>query len=163
MTRHRVRKNTALGLAAFVAVLGFWLGEGGSPPWAVVPIVSTFVAALAIAAAVPGRLWAKVIAGVVSFALCAVALFLGWVSFTYAFDECVEKGEEVRAQLNEYQKKKGRFPERLGQLEGFRLCGRILRPTVLEYERRENGYVLSFEDWLVEHTATESKPFLASK
>ena len=161
--RHWVKRNVALSLAAVVVVFGFWLGEGESPPWAAVPVVSAFVGAFAVAVAVPGKLWVKSIGGVGTFALYAVALFLGWLSFTSAFGECVEKGEEVRAQLSEHQKKEGQFPERLGQLQGFKLCGRILRPTLLEYERTRNGYVLSFRDWLVEHSATESEPFMAHK
>lgn len=158
-----MRRNVAFGLAAVVVVFGFWLGEGGSPPWAVVPIVSAFVAAFAVAVVVPGKLWVKSVGGVGAFALYAVALFLGWLSFTSAFGECVEKGEEVRAQLSEYHKKDGQFPERLGQLKGLHLCERILRPTLLEYEKTKNGYVLSFRDWLVEHEATESEPFIAHK
>ena len=158
-----MRRNIALGLAAVVVAFGFWLGEGGSPPWSAVPVVSTFVAAFMVAAVVPGKLWVKSVGGIGAFALYAGALFLGGFSFTSAFGECVAKGEEVRAQLSEYSKKEGQFPERLGQLEGFKLCGRILRPTLLEYEKTKNGYALSFRDWLVEHKATESDSFMAHK
>ena len=158
-----MRRNIAFCIAAVVVAVGFWLGEGGSPPWAVVPVVSVFVAAFAVAVAAPGKLWVKSVGGVGAFVLYAGALFLGWLSFTSAFGECVEKGEEVRVLLSQYQKKEGRYPERLSQLEGFRLCGRILRPTVLEYEKTKSGYVLSFKDWLVEHKATESDPFMAHK
>jgi hypothetical protein len=83
--RHRVRRNIAFGLAVLVVVFGFWLGEGGSPPWAVVPVVSAFVAAFAVAVVVPGKLWVKSVGGVGGFALYAGALFLGWLSFTSAF------------------------------------------------------------------------------
>jgi len=165
--RHGRKKFSPLlflfGLAAVVVVFGFWLGEGGSPPWAIVPVVSAFVAAFAVAALVHGKLWVKSIGAIAVFALYAVALFLGWISFTDAFRECVEKGEEVRAQLREYHQKEGQFPERLSQLKGFQLCDRILRPTLLEYEKTKSGYVLSFHDWLVEHKATESEPFMAHK
>jgi len=158
-----VRRNIALGLAAVVVGFGFWIAEGGSPPWAAVPVVSAFVGALAVAVVVPGKLWVKSVGGLGAFVFYAVALFLGWLSFMSAFGECVEKGEEVRAQLSEYHKKEGRFPERLGQLKGFKLCGRILRPTLLEYEKTGDGYVLSFRDWLVELKATETEPFMAHK
>jgi hypothetical protein len=158
-----VRRNIALGLAVVVAVLGFWVGEGGSPPWALVPVVGAFVAALVVAVVVPGKLWVRLVGGVGVFALFVVALFLGWLSFTLAFGECLEKGEEVRALLDQFQKKEGRYPERLSQLERFGLCGRILRPTILEYEKTNGGYVLSFKDWLVEHTATEANAFMGKK
>jgi len=158
-----VRRNNALGLAVAVVVFGFWLGEGGSPPWAVVPVVGAFVAALAVAFVAPGKLWVKSVGGAAAFALYAVALFLGSLSFNHAFGECVEKSEEVRALLGNYHKREGRFPERLGQLKGFSLCERIIRPTVLDYKKTENRYLLSFKDWLVEHKATESEPFMAHK
>ena len=158
-----MRRHIALCLAVVVVVFGCWLGEGGSPAWAVVPIVGAFVAVLAVGVVAPGKVWVKAVSGVSAFALYAAALFLGGLSFTQAFGECVEKGEEVRSLLHQYQKKEGRFPERLTQLEAFRLCGRILRPTVLDYEKTESGYVLSFKDWLVEYKATESEPFMAHK
>ena len=158
-----MRRNAAFGLALLLALFGFWLGEGGSPLWAVAPIVSAFVAAVAVAVVVPGKLWVKSVGGIASFAVYATALFSGWLSFTHAFGECVERGDEVRVQLSEYYKKKNHYPERLRQLEGFSLCSRITRPTILEYERTKSGYVLSFKDWLVEHTATESEPFIAHK
>lgn len=156
-------RNITVGLSVVVVVFGLWLGEGGSPPWAVVPVASAFLVALAVAVAVPGKLWVKLVGGFGVFALYAAALFLGWLSFTHAFGECVEKGEEVRVQLSEYEKKNGQFPARLGQLKGVQMSGRIFRPTVLEYERTTNGYVLSFRDWLVEHRASESEPFMAHK
>jgi hypothetical protein len=126
-------------------------------------MASTLVAALVFAAFVPGKLWVKSVGGIVLLVFYAVALFSGWLSFTLAYGECVKRGEEVRVQLSKYYKEKSQFPERLSQLEGFGLCRRIIRPTVLEYERTKDGYVLSFKDWLVEHRATESMPFMAHK
>lgn len=158
-----MRRYVAVGLAILLSVFGFWLGEGGSPPWAAAPVVSTFVAALAVAFAVPGKLWVKSVGAAMSVFTYAGALLLGWLSFAHAFGECVDKGEEVRARLGEYHKKTNLFPERLGQLDGFSLCGRTLRPTILEYKRTGDGYVLSFKDWLVEHRATESEQFMAHK
>jgi len=75
----------------------------------------------------------------------------------------VDRGEEVRVQLSDYYQEENQYPERLSQLEGRILCVRIIRDTVLEYERAKGGYVLSFKDWLLEHTATESVPFMAQK
>jgi hypothetical protein len=158
-----MRRNIALGLTAVVVVFGFWLGEGGSPPWAAAPIVGAFVSAFAVAVVAPGKHWVKAVGGVGMLGLYAVALFLGWLSFTRAFGECIEKGEEVRVLLSEHQKKKGQFPESLSQLQGFGLCGRVLRPTLLEYKKTGNGYELSFKDWLVEYKANESEPFMAHK
>lgn len=158
-----MKRNIALGLVAAIAGFGFWLGEGGSPPWAAAPVIIAFVGAFAVAIIAPGEFWVKSVGGIGAFALYALALFLGWLSFASAFGECVEKGEEVRTQLNEYHKNEGQFPHRLGQLKAFKSCGRVLRPTLLEYEKTNNGYTLSFRDWLTHHKATESEPFMTYK
>jgi hypothetical protein len=92
-----------------------------------------------------------------------VSFFAGANSFDRAYSECVKRCEEVRVQLTEYRQNNNRYPDRLSELEGFKLCGRISRPTMLDYARTDGGYVLSFRDWLVEHRATESEPFMAHK
>jgi hypothetical protein len=130
-----VRRNLALALTVLFVVFAFWAGEGGSLPSAGLPATSTIVASIAIAIVVPGKLWVKSVGGFCALTLCAVALIFGYLSFASAFSECVEKGEEVRGKLNEFYQKQGHFPERLAHLEGAELCGRILRPTLLEYER----------------------------
>ena len=158
-----MKSKIAFALAGLFGALGFWFGEGTSPPWAVLPVVGSIIGCFAIAFVTPGKLWFKSLAGAGSLVLYVTALFVGSLSFDHAFNECVERGEEVRTQLSEYHQNKNQYPERLGQLEGFKLCVRIIRPTLLEYDKTKYGYVLSFKDWLVEHTATESVPFMAHK
>ena len=160
---YNIRKGLTLGSASLLIVFGFWLGEGGSPPWAVAPIASALLTTALVAILMPGKLWVKSIVGSVFLVLYAVAVFLGTLSFNRAYSECVERGEAVRVQLSAHYKKKSQFPERLNQLEGLVLCGGIIRPTILHYERTKEGYALSFQDWLVEYTATESEPFTAHK
>jgi len=152
-----------LGLVLFVIVFAFWHGEGGSPPWEIEPISGALIAAFTVAAVTRGSYSVRAIGGLVSFVLYAIAFLLGGQSFGHAYNECVEKGEVVRTQLATYRSREGHFPDRLNQLDEFDLGGRILRATVLEYERTEMGYTLSFRDWLVEHRATESEPFAAHK
>lgn len=161
--RFRIRSGLALGLTALLIVLGFWLGESGAPPWAPTLIATALLGAALVAVLTPGSLWTKPVIGIGFLVLYAVAFWLGSLSFNRAYNECVELGEAVRAQLSEYHKRKNQFPERLSQLEDFRLCELIIRPSVLRYERKMNGYVLSFKDWLVEHRATEAQPFQAHK
>lgn len=158
-----MRNNVALALAGLCCVFGFWLGEGASPPWVTLPVASGVSGCLAVGLIVTGKAWFKTLAAVGALAVYAMAFSLGWLSFNHAYDECVERGEEVRVQLSEYHQKRNEYPERLDQLEGFDLCARIVRPTVLEYGRTNGGYVLSFKDWLIEHTATEAAPFMAHK
>lgn len=158
-----MRRNVALAVVALFGTLGFWLGEGGSPPWAALPVGGGVFGCLAVALIVPGKPWCKALGGVAFLALYAIAFFFGSLSFSRAFNECVDRGEEVRVQLSDYYQEENQYPERLSQLEGRILCERIIRDTVLEYERAKGGYVLSFKDSLLEHTATESLPFMAQK
>lgn len=158
-----MRRNIALALTGLFVGFGLWLGEGPLPPWAELTIAAGAIGCLAVALTIPGKPWFKALGGVASLTLFGVAFFVGSLSFGRAFNECVEKGEEVRVQLREYFEKKNQYPERLSQLEGFGLCGRIIRPTVFEYKKTNDGYILSFRDWLVEHTATEAEPFMAYK
>src|SRR5207247_7303076 len=111
----------------------------------------------------PGTLWRRVLVGAAFLVLYAAAYFWGLQSFRRAFNECVERGEEVRSLLREHYQRKDQYPERLNELERSLPCGRIARPTVLEYKKTKGGYVLTFRDWLVEHSASESSAFLASK
>lgn len=161
--RFRIRNGLALGLAALLIVLGFWLGESGAPPWAATPIATALLGASLVTVVMPGRQLTKPVIGIGLLVLYAVAFWLGSLSFNQAYNECVEKGEAVRAQLSEYHKRKNQFPERLSQLEGLGLCRLVIRSSVLRYERTKDGYALSFKDWLVEHSATEAQPFQAHK
>jgi hypothetical protein len=153
----------ALVTAGLFGVCGYWFGEGALLARGELPVVGGVIACLVVTALVPGRWPLKVFAGVASLALYAVAFYSGSLSFDRAFNECVARGEEVRVQLTEYRNRHNRYPEHLGQLEGFALCERITRPTILDYQKTRDGYELSFGDWLVEHKATESETFIAHK
>jgi hypothetical protein len=155
--------KVALITAGLFGAFGYWLGEGSLHTWGELPVVGGGIGCLVVAALVPGRPWLKAFGGVASLALYAVAFYIGSLSFSRAFNECVERGEEVRVQLTEYRNRHNQYPGHLGQLEGFALCERITRPTILDYKKTKDGYELSFGDWLVEHKATESGPFMGHK
>jgi hypothetical protein len=69
----------------------------------------------------------------------------------------------LRAILGDYKDKNSNFPETLQELHIKLPCSRVLRGTILKYVKTETGYRIWFEDWLVEHSATESIPFTAHK
>ena len=153
----------AVALALVLSGIGFWLGEAGGPPVAKLPIAVGIVGSVATALAVARRRVTKVSAGAAMIAVYAFAFFGGLASFGRAFNECVERGEEVRALLAEYHRSHGAYPKALDQLTSPIPCTRITRPTILTYELTANGYALGFRDWLVEHTASDNAPFLAHK
>jgi len=158
-----VRNKVALVIGVLLGGYGFWLGEGGLQLQEILPIVGGIVGCIAVTLVSPGKLWKRAIAGVASLALFSATYFSGLQSFDYAFTECEKRGEEVGVLLKEYYGKENKYPTRLSQLDGSIPCRRFTRPTLLDYERTTSGYVLSFRDWLVEHTATESEPFMAHK
>ena len=158
-----MRRRVVVGLAVLLVVFGFWLGERGAPPWHLTNIGSAIIAILLVVVLITARMWTKLIAGVIFLGIYAGAFYTGWLSFTGAYKECVENGEEVRDQLKEYYQKNHQYPEHLSQLPTEMMCVRISRPTILNYERTKSGYVLSFKDWLVVNRATESESFIAHK
>jgi hypothetical protein len=161
MTQHRQR--AAVALAALISGIGFWLGEAGRPPWSALPIAVGIVGSMGVVLTLAGRRTMKASAGAAMIGVYALTLFCGLASFGHAFNECVERGEEVRTLLSEYRRSHSVYPETLNQLRSPIPCARISRPTLLTYERTTNGYTLSFHDWLVHHTASEDQSFLAHK
>jgi len=158
-----VNRCIVIAFTTLIIAFGFWLGEGGEPPWAFTHIASAIVSTVVVGVMIPGRLWFKTVSGVAFLMIYVGVLYSGWYSFNLAFKECVEKGEEVRVQLNQFYTQHNQYPERLNQLPGFALCVRTVRPTILEYKKTANGYLLSFKDQFIEHTATESDSFMAHK
>ncbi len=84
--------------------------------------------------------------------------------FRNAFNECVDGGEDIRQDLEAYKKSFGTYPDTIKSLEVTDpgLSGKVLlRGNILDYKKTPSGYEISFRDWLVTHTATESKVFRA--
>jgi hypothetical protein len=80
-----------------------------------------------------------------------------------AFNDCVKRGELVRAHLRAFHSRNGRYPGELAELGVRDLpCSSQLSGSILRYERRGNGYYLAFEDFLVIHEATEQSEFFAT-
>jgi hypothetical protein len=157
------RQRAALALAIVLSGIGFWLGEAGGSPLGDLPINIGIVGSVAVALAVAGRPVIRASAGAAMIAVYALTFIGGQASFTRAFNECVERGEEVRILLAEYHRNHGVYPEALNQLRSPLPCVRISRRTILTYERTTNGYTLGFRDWLVDFTASEDASFFAHK
>ena len=136
--RYYMKWFVGVFLAVLLGAIGFWFGEGAFPPLAEVPIIAGVIGCLLVVFMVSGKPLFKMLCGVLSLVLYVVAFVYGSLSFNRAFNECVKRGDEVRVQLSEYHQKKNQYPEDLSQLE-IELCGRISRPTVLEYERTKDG------------------------
>ena len=158
-----MRKAASIALVVLLCGLGVWLGEGGIPLFRAWPLAAAVVGGLVVVVVAPGAAWKKAAFGAAFLLLYAVAYFSGLQSFGRAFDECLARGEEVRALLSRYQARSGQYPESLDELGVPVPCGRLTRPTLLVYERTESGYAIRFGDWLVEHSATESEAFMAHK
>ncbi len=161
--KYRLRRIVALVLAASCALFAVWLGEGTAPLRDALPFAGGITGSLVVALAAPGRTMSRALAGIASLALYAAAFFIGLESFGRAFDECMDKGEEIRVLLSEYHIETNRYPESLKEVQGDRFCEPMIRATILDYQRTNGGYHLSFRDWLVEHAATESESFTAHK
>src|SRR5215467_16189296 len=123
------RQKAALALAMLFSAIGFWLGEAGGSPLGDLPINVGIVGSVAVALAVAGRPMIRASAGAAMIAVYALTFFGGQASFGRAFNECVERGEEVRILLAEYHRNHGVYPEALDQLGSPTPCARISRPT----------------------------------
>ena len=149
-----------LSLLAMAAVpAGFWVGEGleDAPAQSFGLLGLLLLAVTAVAALLDRAAWLKGLgAGAMVGLLSCAAFWVGERVAADAYNSCVERGDEIRSALEEFKSATGRYPDSLAEL-GQRLPGqRLLRPNILFYERRDDGYVLSFSDWLVEQTATET-------
>jgi hypothetical protein len=158
-----MRRNIFFILAILLIGITFWMGEGGAllidPLLITIALAGSFIITISF----PGSLLKKVLVGIGVFAITVAAYFGGAYSFNSAYNECVVKGESVRVQLAEYYSKNKHYPENLKQLNSTLPGTRILRPTILNYKKTQDGYDLSFQDWLVEFKATQSEPFMAHK
>lgn len=96
-----------------------------------------------------------------------VALFVGIIlganSASSAFNECVNRGERVRQELENFHAVHRIYPEKLSDIQA-RLPGeRWLRANIMEYKKTETGYDLQFRDFLITHMANERSGFTAYK
>lgn len=149
-------------LPILMLIIAFWWGEGGG---GIETLMSACIAALLVSVIVfftQLKLVFKVLAYLSLNVLLAGALMAGQASIGRAFNECVEHGDDVRAQLQSYHQAHLSYPSTLSVFNKVP-CNRILRPSILDYQLTKQGYQLYFGDSLVSFIATESRPFEAHK
>ena len=161
MTVTMLRKICSSLLLIATGLTGFWFGEGN------VALVSTtallaFVAMPLAAVAVaprrdPSRVRMRLVAGALLFIGAWTA---GQTSLHKAVEDCVLHGEEVRLALRAYRLQHGEFPEQLSELPVELPGGRLLHPSILDYQRVERDYRLSFTNAGIRYLANARYPFL---
>jgi len=144
--------------------MAFAWGERGSCPQLLLQgMAAAGVAMFAAFWLWPGRVAAKAALAITSAGTVCGALLLGTASFAAAFNECLATGDQVREKLAAHRTAKGYYPTSLNGIMVPEPCRRVVLPSLLNYRPTATGYILTFNDWLVAHTASESAPFQANK
>jgi hypothetical protein len=140
---------------------GFWFGGDTAREismWAVV--VLGVAVLLGDLLGPPGLRSARMLSALVMAGLFIVGWYGGIVELTRAFDQCVERGEEVREALERVRTSSGEYPESLARLADVSIPGRrLLRPDLMEYGRVDDGYRLTFSDAVTTMSATHERGF----
>ena len=156
----RLTLITALVIVS--AGVGMWIGEDGR--WSTMALSAALSFGAAGAFVAGATLSRRFGAALLTTCFCVAGIYVGTHSFAHAFNECVQRGEELRAALAQYRARAAQYPQSLDALpRSSTRCERLLRGTILRYEPTQTGYRLSFSDWLVSHEATEAEPFMARK
>jgi hypothetical protein len=161
----QMKKGILSGVVSFVALAsGFWFGGDSEAIISVTGVGVLIFLCIAALVSSSARLLSRVTLVVVTFFLFGFGWYLGRAEMSSAFNQCVEDGESVRQALSSFSKVNGHFPESLRELQLSKVPGkRILHSGLLSYARRDTGYLLTFSDWLVTHSANESEGFVARK
>ena len=158
-----MKKTIAVIIAIIFLFAAFWLGEEGKGLFQVWP----YLFGLVVITVIPSLVWKKWAYRIFYCFLCTIfsmaAFYMGGLSFSRAYDSCLEEAEQVRTALSDYEVKNGKYPDVLDDLNMKLPCSRYLRGTILKYENTASDYRIWFKDWLVEHSATAKEPFLAHK
>lgn len=144
-------------------VISFWLGESGKGLFQSSPYIIGLIG-MVIVLFVVSKSWGYRIAFAFLFvAFYAVTFYLGNMSFSHTYNTCINDAEQIRTALSNYKIKNGSYPDDLKDLTIPLPCSRILRGSIIEYEKIGTSYKLSFRDWMVEHSATDKEPFVSHK
>lgn len=156
-----LRKFISAALLTGTGLTGFWFGEGFLPLISSRVLLALIALPLATAALAPHRDSFHVRTTLLAAALLFIgAWFAGQTIAGRAFDECLDRGEEVRLALRNYRLEQGRFPQQLDNLAMDLPGQRLLHPPLLNYQPKEGDYRLSFANALVEYVANSRYPFL---
>ncbi|GAB6910140.1 membrane hypothetical protein [Desulfosarcina cetonica] len=158
-----MNKTTGILLTILFLFASFWIGEAGKGIFHLTPYMIGLIGMVLIPFQVPKKWKYKTLLSVAFILLYAVSFYIGNLSFYRAYNACIEEAEQVRVELSSYKTKHGNYPVALNDLNIPLPCSRCLRGTILEYESTDTDYKIRFSDWLVEHVATETQPFIAHK
>jgi hypothetical protein len=158
-----IKRTVGILLTIILLLLLFWFGENGKGIFQHWPYLIAIAGCFIVSYLGFNRIIYRILTAPVFLVLFLLAFHLGSNSFYNAFNECLNKAEDVRIVLSNYKNKHGEYPEKLKDLN-VKIPGlRIMRGSLLQYERTNSGYKISFEDWLIERSATEASPFTARK
>ena len=153
---------TILFLTSFISI-AFWFGEAGKGIFQLKPYAVGLFGCFAAIIICSKKKKIKFLIGSAFIALYAFFFYLGDASFYKTYNNCMDDAEIIRSDLENYCKSNGAYPSSLEQLNVTIPCQRFTRGSLLEYNLTKAGYDMSFSDWLIEHTATESEKFMAHK
>jgi hypothetical protein len=148
---------------AVALVAGFWFGGGEGLGVPVAAIVAAGVCVLAAdLLGSPESQNARIGAAAMAGVLFACGWYLGGRELESAVDECLQRGEEVRAVIEEHRTLNGQYPESLDGLAAYEVPGdRVLRPSPIRYLRSGDGYQLWISDGTSRFTASAERGFFA--
>ena len=158
-----MNKVIAVLSAIILLFVSFWLGEGGKGLLQLFPYMIGLIGTVPISYFISKKWKLRTLFGFLFIVIYAAAFYMGDLSFSRAYNTCLEEAEQIRTVLSDYKTKNGKYPEVLDDLNIPLPCSRCLRGTILGYESTASNYKIWFRDWLVEHSATATEPFIAHK
>jgi hypothetical protein len=158
-----MKKSIAICSTILSLLVAFWFGESGWELFLIYPYLLSAMVCILISYLASNKWKYRIPICIIFIVLYSAAFYTGILSFTRSFNVCIDDAEGIREILSDYKAKNGSFPETLHELNIELPCSRVLRGSILQYERTETGYRIWFNDWLVEHLGTESEPFIAHK
>ncbi len=143
---------------------GFWFGEGFRPLISTPVLLAFVVLPLATAGLAPHRDSFHVRITLLAAALLFIGTWsAGQTMAERAFQDCLERAEEVRTALRSYRLQHGHFPAELADLAMDLPGRRLSRPPLLSYQLQGPDYRLSFANTSVRHLANARYPFILSE
>lgn len=158
-----MKKSIAIYSTILLLLVAFWFGESGRGLFLIYPYLLSAMVCILISYLASNKWKYRIPICIIFIVLYSTAFYTGILSFTRSFNVCIDDAKGIREALSDYKAKNGSFPETLHELNIELPCSRVLRGSILQYERTETGYRIWFNDWLVEHSGTESEPFIAHK
>jgi len=153
-----------LGCLGLAALVGWGLGEGGIPLGSLTGAVALLILVFGAAGLAPSpRRKEKYYVMAAALILFLGSWSAGQAADRRAFGECLERGEEVRAALEDFRHDRGRYPETLAQLAVDLPGRRRLHPDLLRYRRLNDDYELTFFRGNLRFAAGRHAPFSAQR